>query len=80
MPKCTKCVCMLSPDFMFNEDLCVFCRVGKENVTVDKPGELAYDYTKKSAIEDYRIYLRKLSDKPTVAKFLLDEKMKKVRE
>jgi len=53
------------------EQMCVFCKVGKNEVTVEKDGKEII-YKKDVAIENYQIFLRKLKDQPNVKKHFKD--------
>jgi len=61
---------------MFDEDkdgqLCVFCKVGKDKITVqEKGGDVIY--TKEQAVKNYEKYLKVLRDKPEIKKHFAEE-------
>jgi hypothetical protein len=57
---------------------CVFCYIGKTEITVEESdGKPSYKVSKKEAIEDYRIYIAKLKDDEKVSKVLTGNPMSK---
>jgi len=79
MPKCVTCDKYFHPDFSVllkpgTEDKackCVFCYTGKTEIHIEnEDGSPSYSVNKKQAIENYRIYVKKLKDDPKVAAVL----------
>ena len=86
MPKCNICGEFVAPDFMFLIDermdlQCAFCMIGKEEITVDKDSHgKPRIYSKKQAVEDYRILLKMLKDNPKIAKSLIDKGVESLKK
>lgn len=77
MPKCVTCGTLLGPNFCIivnestDERQCVFCHLGKDEITVesDKTGE-SRKIKKHEAAENYRIYLKKLYESEKVQEII----------
>ena len=76
MGLCVKCKHMYVPDFMWQIDAdeaqCVFCKIGKTYITIDKENGGEERYTQKEARADYIKFLRLLKDKPGISKKIMD--------
>ena len=81
MGLCGRCHKFIEPNLMFDEDdkvqLCVFCKVGKDQVTVELEGKDVI-YTKKEAVKNYEVYLKVLRDKPEIKKHFAEEGAEKL--
>ena len=78
MPKCVTCDNTFHPDMCVEIDefskacKCVFCYTGKSEIHVDNDdGSPSHSVTKKQAIENYRIYLKKLSENDKVRNIMM---------
>jgi hypothetical protein len=78
MPKCVKCDQVFHPDMCVEVDefskacKCVFCYTEKQEITVtEEDGKPAYTVTKKMAIENYKVYLKKLSEDQRIQKAMM---------
>ena len=81
MGLCQKCKQFIEPNIMFDinkdEQICVFCKLGKDTVTVQKEGKDIL-YTKKQAVRNYDVFLKQLKDSPSVKKKLEESDVIKV--
>lgn len=81
MARCAKCFQYFPPNFMREipeskeGDLqCIFCMVGKDELTYDTDKGKTGTYTKKQCVEDYKIFLKKIKEKPKIARTLAKQK------
>lgn len=74
MPKCANCAGFYPPELCEVMDegdhRCLFCKLEKDEIEVNRPGEPSYKYTKKQAQKDYKRMLKELAEKPNIAKIL----------
>lgn len=74
MGKCAKCYEIYPPDYMFdineNDKECVFCKIGKDEVTVDRNGTRV-KIKKDECSKEYKKALRRLAEKSKKASKIL---------
>lgn len=82
MSLCANCMGLFPPDFLEkaekDDKLCVFCKIGKDHITLDKfTGRKKY--TRKECMEDYQKFLRMLKDRPSIARKLVEGKVENLK-
>ena len=68
MPRCINCKGLMAPNFL-EDGKCIFCTRLSDEITYEDGGKV---YTKKEAIAEYELFLKKLGDLPNV-KTIIDE-------
>lgn len=78
MPKCCVCDVVVHPDMCVEVDefskacKCVWCYTDKKEITIeDESGKPQYTITKAQAAENYRVYLKKLSESEKIQKIMM---------
>jgi len=75
MGQCNKCTAFFPPEFMVNNDQCLFCEGGTDTVNLRNEKGITEKYYKRQCIEDYKLFMRKLETMPGVAKALANRKV-----
>lgn len=82
MPKCNVCNNFYPPQYVYNIDgekdakKCIFCKIGKDYVTLLKDDGREVKYTKKECIKDYGMFLKKLKETPGIAEKIAKQEIK----
>jgi len=67
MGQCKNCTAFFPPDFMADQEKCLFCEGGIDSVNLRKDDGSTEKYYKRQCVEDYKLFMNKLRDKPGVA-------------
>jgi wyosine [tRNA(Phe)-imidazoG37] synthetase (radical SAM superfamily) len=76
MGQCKNCNEFFPPEFMMEQEKCMYCDSGVDIVNLkNENGELEV-YHKRQCIEDYKLFMKKLRSRPGVADALATRKVK----
>lgn len=75
MGQCKNCTAFFPPEFMVDQEKCLFCDGGTDSVNLRNEDGSTERYLKRQCIEDYKLFMNKLRDKPAVAHALANKKV-----
>ena len=75
MGQCKKCTAFFPPEFMADDEKCLYCQGGTDTVNLKNDKGVVEKYYKRQCIEDYKLFMRKLERLPGVAEALAKRKV-----
>jgi histone acetyltransferase (RNA polymerase elongator complex component) len=72
---CKKCTAFVPPEFMADNEECLFCEGGMDTVNLRNEKGVVEKYYKRQCVEDYKLFMRKLKQMPGVANALATKKV-----
>lgn len=67
MGQCKNCNDFYPPEFMVDQEKCMYCESGVDIVNLKNENGEPEVYHKRQCIEDYKLFMRKLKNMPGVA-------------
>ena len=75
MGQCMKCTAFFPPEFMADNEKCLYCESGTDTINLRNDKGVVEKYYKRQCIEDYKLFMRKLEKMPGVAEALAKRKV-----
>ena len=75
MGMCKKCTAFVPPEFIADNEECLFCEGWMDTVNLKNDKGVIEKYYKRQCIEDYKLFMRKLERMPGVAEALAIRKV-----